>query len=617
MEQRKKYARSKEVHLAQVASLTSKAESKDGRASARRGERYEAFCEAGWPRRIQSGEVTVGEVVGLTGESQPNVSRWYAAWLEDGVLRLSQEQWSRDELVEHLLSPTVEAFAAFRCRFFTDEWGQPYLTPEFHLRWIAVLLDTMEEGRRTQILSPPRHGKTQLLIHFCVWLICRNPNVRIIWIGLNEDNAREALGAVKDILEHEESLREAVLGPGREWKPPARGGKGWTDKVFTVGNRDVVGIKAPTMRAVGKGGKLLSKDADLIVGDDIQDQEAHSSPASREKDRHWVNTQISSRKEAHTGLALIGSRQDHEDLYGSLFSNPRWTSIVEHAHYPACQVPIHPPRDEHDADCPDCALHVGCVLWPEKRTMAFLQDQRVAMDDDVVFDMVYNNVTRPGGAAYVTADAIEQCKTHRTLTSPLPAGRMIAGLDPASVGMQAAFLWVFNPQTKVRHAIDVDNRPAGSTAGAREIIKSWFERYRCQHWVIERNNFQLAILQDPDLKAYCNDNGIILEAHFTTQFNKWDENFGVPKQLEAFGSGLIDIPWGDEDTRERFREAIKQWLAWHPQSKGKTDIAMAAWFPERHFKNWRLEVSSRARFSEKRTGYFGSSGADGYTKVAM
>lgn len=618
-----------ELLTGQVDGRVSPAESADGRASVRRGAGYEEWVAAGWPVRVRSGELSQREAQVASGASQANVSRWLAAWDEDQLVGARRRAWLESgaaQRVELMLHSSPESFAVFRSRYFTDEWGAPYETPEFHLRWIGALLDSIERGGRLQILSPPRHGKTQLLIHFCVWLVCRNPNLRIIWIGLNEDNAREALGAVKDILENDEQLSAELLGPGGSWKPPARAGLSWTDKIFTVGNRTLVGIKAPTMRAVGKGGKLLSKDADWIVGDDVQDQEAHNSPASREKDRHWVNTQVSSRKEAHTGLTLIGSRQDHEDLYGGLFSNPEWSSIVEHAHDPSCRIPLHPPREGHSAGCAECALHVGCLLWPSKRTMAYLQSQRVAMDDDLVFDMVYNNVTRPGGDVYVTQAQIDACKSNRVVgrwvdrevgskVVALPAGRMIAGLDPASVGMQAAFLWVFNPQTKVRYAIDVDNRAGGSLMGAREIIRDWFELYGCQWWVIERNNFQLAILQDPDLKAYCNTHGITLEPHFTTAYNKFDANFGVPKQLEAFAARQIDIPWGDEETRGRFQPAVKQWVGWYPNSREKSDIPMAAWFPERHFLNWRREESSRAQFEYGHLGYVDGGLASTYQKV--
>lgn len=551
---------------------------------------------------MSSGAVSPADVVAATGASKSNVSRWFAAWREDELGRRRRAGFSRSAEVEAVLAPTPEAFAEFRSRYFEDEWGVPYVTMGYHLAWIAALLTALLTGGRLMILSPPRHGKTQLLIHFCVWLIIRNPNIRLIWIGLNEDNAQEAVGAVRDILENHEKLRVEVLGPDRSWRPAAKTGKSWTDGKFTVATREGVGIKSPTMRAVGKRGKLLSKDADMAVLDDIQDREAYESPASREQDVRWVNTQVSSRKEAHTALLVIGSRQHHEDLYGKLETNPGWQHIIESAHSETCKIPVHVPHGEHTYECEDCAKHVDCLLWPVKRTMAYLQDQRGAMDDDLMFEMVYLNKTRPAGDRYVTQAEIDACKNptrsvghwinraEGTKQVVKPPGQLVAGLDPAYKGMQAAFLWSYEAGARRRWAMDVDNRPAGSTAGAREIIKDWFELYGCQLWIIEDNGFQGAMRQDPDLMRYCAEKGISVRGHFTDRMNKWDPNFGVPKQLEAFGLGQIDIPWGDEDTRSRFREAIKQWVNWDPDNKAqKSDIVMAAWFPERTFRSMRRE----------------------------
>lgn len=598
-----------------------------GRASARRGDGYEAFVAAGWPERLRSGEETLDEVADELGVNRVNVSRWMAAWMEDSLRERQQKGWSRSDEVEALLQPDPACFALFRSRYFQDEWGQPYVTEPYHLAWITALLAALSGGGRLMILSPPRHGKTQLLIHFAVWLIIRNPNIRIVWIGLNEENAKEAVGAVKDILENDERLVRDVLGPSGEFKPGARTGRSWTDGKFVTRTREGVGIKSPTMRAVGKGGKLLSKDADLIVADDIQDKEAYESPASRESDVRWMNTQVASRKEQHTALLVIGSRQHHEDLYGRLAANLQWQSIVETAHSFDCDLPVHSPRQDHDPTCPECAAHHDCLLWPAKRTMAYLQDQRVATDDDLQYEMVYLNRTRPSGEQYVTQQQIDECKNRsrtvgrwsggQQIVYQPPDTRLIGGLDPAYAGMQASFLWAYNPTSKVRYAMDVDNRSAGSTAGARAVIKDWNELYGCKLWVIERNNFQGAILQDPDLKAYCNAEGIVLVPHFTDRFNKWDQKFGVPKQLEAFGTHLIDIPWGDEETQERFAAAIKQWVNWDPQnSHAKDDIVMAAWFPERHFLNWRREESNQIRRDYRSTGYFDSGSAGAYQRVS-
>lgn len=586
----------------------------------RGGQAYEAFVGEGWPARIEAGLLSQADVAVAMGVTAKNVSAWFAGWRQAQIDERRHAAWVRTAEVDALLEPTAGAFAAFRARYFEDEWGVPYVTMGYHLVWIAALLTALLSGGRLMILSPPRHGKTQLLIHFCVWLIIRNPNIRLIWIGLNEDNAQEAVGAVRDILENHRQLRLDVIGPERWWRPAPKTGRSWTDGKFTVATREGVGIKSPTMRAVGKRGKLLSKDADFVFLDDIQDREAYDSPASREMDVRWVNSQVSSRKEAHTGIGVIGSRQHHEDLYGRLEGNSTWTSIVESAHSLSCNIPVHEPHGEHTYDCPDCARHEECVLWPGKRTMAYLQDQRAAMDDDLMFEMVYLNVTRPSSDQYVTQLQLDACKNPtrsigRWLDDPgedggrrrlvmIPSGcSLIAGLDPAVRGYQAAVLWAYQRESQVRYLIDIDNRPAGGLPGARAIIREWWELYGLQSWVVERNNYQEAILQDRDIVDFCQINGVHLEPHFTSRQNKSNHDFGVTKQLELFGKNLIDLPWGDEPTRAKVRVISKQWLNYEPETSGKTDLVMAGWFPEGTFRRWRRDQHSDAEVGYEQTSY--------------
>ena len=94
------------------------------------------------------------------------------------------------------------------------------------------------------VLSPPRHGKTALLIHFCVWLIVRNPDIRILWVAKSEEMAEDMVGSVKDELLNNTELIEAFLGPERRYKPK-RGG--WGRLKFRVANRTVTGRVASTM----------------------------------------------------------------------------------------------------------------------------------------------------------------------------------------------------------------------------------------------------------------------------------------------------------------------------------------------------------------------------------
>ena len=123
--------------------------------------------------------------------------------------------------------------------------GIPFETADFHVNWIKSINKALLTGGQQMILSPPRHGKTELLIHFVIWLIMRNPNIRIMWVGGNEDIAMNSVMSVMDTLEQNEKLKEDFCGPGGTFKPATRAGKMWSRSGFTVSTRTVAGIKSP------------------------------------------------------------------------------------------------------------------------------------------------------------------------------------------------------------------------------------------------------------------------------------------------------------------------------------------------------------------------------------
>jgi hypothetical protein len=579
--------------------------------SARRGAVFERLKEEGWLAKVHRGDLTVADVVEETGESQPNVSRALAAFREDELERIKRDGWQRLPEHEAMLVETPEAFAAFRAAFFVDEKNRPYRTPRAHVRWVIALLHALRTGGRQLILSPPRHGKSQLLVHFVIWLMCRDPNVRIIWVGGNEEIARLMVGAVIDELENNEALRKAMLGPGKSFKPGARSGKGWSSSQATVATRTATGIKSPSIVALGKGGKILSRDADWIVFDDIVDHDSVQSPATRNKDHSWMNTQLSSRKEEHTAMTGIGSRQHHDDMWGRLEKNPAWDAIVEHAHDPECTLPIHGPlpADEH-LTCEVCAAHVDCLLFPELRTMRWLQDQRASMADDSLFEMVYQNITHSDGTEYVTVEHLRRCRNHeRSIGERPPHTRLIAGLDPATAGFQASILWAFDYESHRRLLVDIDNRRAGGLPGARAVIRDWFERHGVREWVIEAVGYQEAILEDRDIVDFCSRNGIVLHPHITDRFNKWSADFGITKQFSLFKGDppLIDLPYADQASIDKSRVYEQQILNFEPgitdsRNRRPCDLVMAGWFPETQIRLWIATVSAEIEH-ETSAGY--------------
>jgi len=159
---------------------------------------------------------------------------------------------------------------------------------------------------------------------------------------------------------------------------------------------------------------------------------------------------------------------------------------------------------------------------------------------------------------------------------------LVAGLDPAASGYQAAFLWAIldNGEDSLLQMIDIQNNKGGGIEEALQVIKEWHKMYNLYHWVIEENNFQKAIRQDPRIKEYANVNGIILEGHETYK-NKWDSHFGVTSLAPMFQDKLIVLPYGNTESQIKSEMYRKQLSYFSAKRKNvyKSDIVMASWFP--------------------------------------
>jgi hypothetical protein len=578
--------RCKERHYAkrkrEKAKNQLKAELTVNETSLNRGEHYEEYVEK-YAALVKDKKIEQKFVADLLGVGPDIVSKMHNAYLVDLKKLELQEDWETPQ--EALAS--LQSFEEFRNRYFQTETGEPYETADFHHRWIESILKAIDEGGEQMILSPPRHGKTDLLTHFAVWQICKNPNTRIMWVGGNEEIAKNAVGAVLDHLEHNEKLIEEFCGPGATFKPKNRSGKSWTSGQFTVATRTVTGIKSPTMVAVGKGGKILSRDCDIIIADDIEDHGTTVQPSAREQTRQWWTTTLSSRKEEHTAIVVIGSRQHPEDLYNFLLENPQMDTIVEEAHSSECVLP------EDDVE-----LHTDCLLWASKRSYKWLLSRRQAAETTggrAIFEMVYLNKAFVDGVTMFDVEEIDTCRdVNRTIGHIPPGTHLVAGLDPASTGFQACFLWAVDTQTGKMYMVDIENEEGGGIIQAKNSIKKWYEKYNLAHWVIEENGFQRAIRQDKDLKDYCARMGIYLEGH-QTQKNKFDPIFGVGSMRELFRQDLISLPYGSAESETKSNIYRRQLIYFSTAAskaasrKQKSDVVMASWFPMRVIRRLQKE----------------------------
>ncbi len=508
---------------------------------------------------------------------------------------------------ERKLDELVQAFVDWRDEFFQVGVETKYITRPMHRRWIKSVLRTIYTGGRSLILSPPRHGKTDLLIHFCVWVIVRNPEIRILWVGPNGDIAENSLGQVANILEGHEQLREAYLPPGGTWRPGRRGGGNlWQRQKFTVATRTVF-KKQPTMWCTGVGGKILSLDCDFIIVDDPADPDDSQTPGGRDKIDKWFKIKLATRKMHHTGLAMISSRVHPDDLYSQYIDSDRWTSTVDMAHNRSvCGLDLF---DDHSGlDDPD-----ACVLFPEVNPLEYLQDQHETVGE-ALFEMMYLNQPRPDGTMIFDIDRIEQVCLDRSRglgTAELGVNyRLVAGLDPASRGVQAAFLWAValptegNPRDPRNRAVDdttyfkvdMETQKAGGPDGAHRIMRHWYEKYGVTLWVIEDNAYQDVFFDDPRTKQLERELGLTIRPTHTGK-NKHDPHFGVAGMAPLFHDGHVNLPYGTPEARRSTDRYLRQLSDFTGDTnktgsrKYESDILMASWFPHSTvIRKWRRDA---------------------------
>ena len=131
-----------------------------------------------------------------------------------------------------------------------------------------------------------------------------------------------------------------------------------------------------------------------------------------------------------------------------------------------------------------------------------------------------------------------------------------------------------------------------------DVIKDWWMKYNCSHWVIEENGFQKAIRQDESIRKFASEHGVFLEGH-ETRNQKFDPIFGVTAMRPLFQEKKINLPYLSYEAQEKvnlYTSQLVYFSSARTKSKTvgtKTDIVMASWFPMRAIRRMQKE-----RFAE-------------------
>jgi hypothetical protein len=157
-------------------------------------------------------------------------------------------------------------------------------------------------SNRILINIPPNHAKSMTVtIDYVTWQVCQNPNFRVLIVSQTQQLAADFLYAIKQRLTHPnyEALQQAyAAGVGFNSKSAS-----WQATRVTFGDElRESAEKDPNIEAVGIGGQIYGKRADMIIVDDAV---TLKNANEFEKQIRWLTQDVRSRLNPTGKLLLL------------------------------------------------------------------------------------------------------------------------------------------------------------------------------------------------------------------------------------------------------------------------------------------------------------------------
>lgn len=167
------------------------------------------------------------------------------------------------------------------------------------------------------MMAPRFHSKSQCFtINYPIYKIYQNPNIRILIVSANDDIAQSFNRAIINNLENNQKLIDELGYLVPEYP------KKWGEKALLIKRESME--KDPTVAAIGVGGKLISRRADIIIVDDPIDIETARTKQARYKTREWFENVLLPILEDDGQLIVAGTAWYKGDIYDSLWTESQF-----------------------------------------------------------------------------------------------------------------------------------------------------------------------------------------------------------------------------------------------------------------------------------------------------
>ena len=403
--------------------------------------------------------------------------------------------------------------------------------------------------------------------------------------------AEQFLRQIVGIIESHDMFRK-VFGSLKPDQPDK-----WTDSIIIVNRKTFE--KDPTVVAVGTGGPILSKRADLIICDDILNKDNTRTPEQRQKVEEWFNDVLVPVLVKKGRLIWISTSFNMDDLSHKLLKNPMYQvkkvykMVVKEADRQDLwdtyrdlvrentEQSIEKANDFYNRN--KAEMDKGAItLWDKMYTYKDAVDKKIEVGTRS-FNLMYQNDPVNDETAVFRESWIEQCKdtkrrlldTFQQSTYDMQIMVITQGVDLAISEDELANETVITTLAKNGdNKFVILNAVGGhwSPSETRANIKGQNDRFNPALILVENNAFQASMVKDLQSTSTAPIKG------FTTGGEKFDEFVGINSLAVAMENGQFIIPADPSHGRTiDYYERIKHEMMSFPS--GHTgDWLMSLWF---------------------------------------
>lgn len=443
-----------------------------------------------------------------------------------------------------LARTNVNVFCEFVLK--DEATGGDTIQAPIHIEWHRLA----ERHKRLLIWSHVEAGKTtQMAIGRTLWLLGRNPSLRLAVISNTHGQAEKIVRQVAGYIERSAELRAVFphLVPDKVLP--------WTSSKLYVKRSTL--SKDPSLQAFGIHGAVMGTRIDGLLLDDVLDYENTKTPEARKDLWDWYHSTLVGRLTEDAFVTIIGNAYHPDDLLHRLAATSTWE---------ARRFPVYKPN--------------GDPAWPERWSHDRIERKRlelIAQPAEFARQMLCQ--ARSDEDARFKREWIERClrrgngKTFAHALKALPPGcKTYTGVDLAVQQHAAADLTVlFTILVHGNGDREILCIESGRWAGP-DIIT----RIRDAHWrygstcVVENNAAQDYIVQM--LSATTS----VPVIGYTTGRNKADPAFGVEQMANELAAAKWIIPNVNGQAHPEVDAWINEMLFYVP-GKHTGDRLMASW----------------------------------------